>query len=154
MTIVKKIVVESPKCFRCDAVVSVAGALCDNCQRNKSLTEERALITRDHVLEVLSRHIGADQGVTVTELARECRASAVDDLASHRHLRGIIEELRLEGHHVCAHPARGYYMAKDGEELEQTCRFLYSRAMASLKQVAAMKRVSLPDLEGQLNLRI
>jgi hypothetical protein len=32
--------------------------------------------------------------------------------------------------------------------------FLYHRAMTSLKQVAAMKRVSLPDFRGQLNLPI
>jgi hypothetical protein len=33
-----------------------------------------------------------------------------------------------------------------------TCNFLYDRAMTSLRQIATMRRVSLPDLRGQLHL--
>jgi hypothetical protein len=66
--------------------------------------------------------------------------------------RQLISELRNEGHHVCAHPSAGYFIAETADELDATCKFLTDRALSSLKQVAAMKRVSMPDLYGQLNL--
>lgn len=144
-------------CFTCarDIPPSLTANLCEHCLRNHQLTQTCGNVTRDQLLEVLSHHIGADNGVSATELARECQAlHPLTDLAPLRFLRTLVEELRLEGHHICATPDRGYYMASNTEELTQTCRFLLARAMSSLKQIGAMKRVSLPDLEGQLNLRI
>jgi hypothetical protein len=67
-------------------------------------------------------------------------------------VRKAIEELRREGHRICATPETGYFMAANDDELDRTCGFLYARAMTSLTQVAAMKRVALPDLRGQLRL--
>ena len=78
---------------------------------------------------------------------------AAPSAADQRRLRRLIAELRAEGHHICAHPETGYFIARDEADLDHTCRFLYERAMCSLSQVAAMKRVSLPDLAGQLRLK-
>jgi hypothetical protein len=107
--------------------------------------------TRADLLQVLSRHVGAWRGVHMRDLARALDPNA--GLATERRARDLIAALRAEGHHICGHPATGYYMASNPDELDGTCRFLYDRAMSSLRQVAAMKRVSLPDLEGQLRLR-
>lgn len=74
------------------------------------------------------------------------------DPVSERLLRAHVNTLRNEGHHICAHPARGYFIAETAEELTNTCEYLYDRAMTSLQQIAAMRRVSLPDLRGQLKL--
>jgi hypothetical protein len=109
------------------------------------------VITRDALLLVLSRHIGKRNGVTATALCREVLGTEPDK-ADERHLRDVVVELRLNGHHVCAHPSHGYFLAKTPEELDETCGFLHDRAMCSLTQVAAMKRVSVPDLRGQLKL--
>ena len=72
--------------------------------------------------------------------------------AAERSLRDAVVRLRLDGHHICAHPRDGYYLAETDRELDATCIFLYERAMTSLSQISAMKRVSLPDLRGQLRL--
>lgn len=112
-------------------------------------------ITRDRVLDVLSRHIGAENAVHISELVREITrflATPEQLPALERRTRTLIEQLRNAGAHICAHPRCGYYMAATPDELDATCEFLYSRAMASLKQIAAMKKVSLPDLRGQLHL--
>ena len=109
-------------------------------------------LTPDRILEILSQHRGAEHGCTVTELVQ----SATQSIATpglERRARSLIEQLRRDGHHVAAHPSRGYFMAQTAEELDATCSFLYARAMTTLAQVAAMKRVSLPDLRGQLRLR-
>ncbi|MCS4503866.1 hypothetical protein NYO91_07220 [Arhodomonas aquaeolei] len=108
-------------------------------------------ISRDDVLQALSRHIGADAGVGIAELTREVTRAAASPGAE-RAVRSAIVELRRAGHHVCAHPSTGYFIADTEAELVRTCEYLYSRAMCSLEQVAAMRRESLPDLRGQLRL--
>jgi hypothetical protein len=108
-------------------------------------------ITQSDVLHVLSWHIGEDEGIGIRELARQVagpNATARDE----RTIRAAITELRRAGFHICAHPATGYHMAASDTELVRTCDFLYDRAMTSLEQIAAMRRVSLPDLRGQLHL--
>lgn len=109
-------------------------------------------LTPASVLEALSRHIGRERGIAATQLVCEILHTLGRDPVQERRLRRIVEDLRLEGHHVCATPDRGYFLAANAEELDQTCLFLHERAMTSLKQIAAMKRISLPDLRGQLHL--
>lgn len=121
------------------------------------------IITKTHVLQVLSRHVGRSKGITIVNLVRDVLALNDANTHANREPRGSAEnyqravrhrvtELRTEGHHVCAHPTSGYYMAADADELNECCKFLTDRAMCGLRQVAAMKRVSVPDLYGQLNL--
>lgn len=108
-------------------------------------------INRDTLLATLRNHIGRARGVTVTALAREVLGTE-PSRGDERVVRRLVVELRLDGHHVCAHPASGYYLAASPEELADTIAFLRDRAMSSLEQIAAMKRVSVPDLWGQLRL--
>ena len=108
-------------------------------------------ITRDALLVALRAHIGRSRGVTVTALAREM-LGIEPTRGDERVVRRLVVELRLEGHHVCAHPANGYYLAESPDELDDTIAFLRDRAISSLQQIAAMKRVSVPDLWGQLHL--
>lgn len=105
-------------------------------------------LTQDTLLATLRRHIGRRQGVTATALCREVLHTTPTP-ADERRLRELVVELRKAGHHVCAHPRDGYFLAETAEEMEETCAFLHSRAMSSLQQESAMKRVSIPDLVGQ-----
>lgn len=112
-------------------------------------------ITADRVLEVLSHHIGASKGIDAHTLADEVCNFHIPphDFANiERQIRSVIVELREQGQHICAHPCTGYYIAATPDELDATCEFLYDRAMCSLKQIAAMKRIAMPDLRGQLHL--
>lgn len=109
-------------------------------------------LTPDAVLATLGAQcVGEAHGVTVRELHR-----AVTGLhgtpACERKLRHIVEALRRAGHPICATPTHGYYIAADAAELDRACEFLYGRAMTSLRQVSALRRVALPDLLGQLRL--
>jgi len=108
-------------------------------------------ISSDSVIEVLSHHIGKCKGISAQSLAEACliRPVSPHDL---RHLRKIIQRLRGDGHHICAHPATGYFIAENAEELDATCEFLYERAICSLKQISRMKKVAMPDIRGQLRL--
>lgn len=110
-----------------------------------------AELTTDTLLVALRAHIGRANGVTAAALCRQVLGHEPDP-AHERTLRDLVTELRRAGHHVCAHPSHGYFIAATAEELDETCLFLHARAMSSLQQIAAMKRVSLPDLHGQLKL--
>lgn len=105
-------------------------------------------LTRDTLLVALRQHIGRRHGVTATALCRQVLGTQPTG-GDERQLRTLVVELRLEGHHVCAHPRDGYFLAANAEELEETCSFLKSRSMSGLQQISAMKRVAIPDLIGQ-----
>lgn len=108
-------------------------------------------LTREAVLVALERHVGSELGVSGKDLVREvCGPGA--EAGAERFLRRVLEELRRDGHHICGTPAEGYYIAATEDELLKTCEFLHERAMTTLRQVAAMRRVSLPDMRGQLRL--
>lgn len=109
------------------------------------------VISRDTLLAAMRNHIGKRNGITGAALCREV-LGAEPTGGDKRHLRDLVVELRREGHHVCALPEAGYFLAETPEELDETCVFLHDRAMCSLVQVGAMKRVSVPDLRGQLKL--
>lgn len=111
-------------------------------------------INQGTLLAALQNHIGQANGVHVEELAAEALGISIMlvDAAHEREVRETVAALRSQGHHICALPNSGYYIAANEQELNATCEFLYDRALTSLAQVAAMKRVSLPDLRGQLRL--
>jgi hypothetical protein len=109
-------------------------------------------LTPATVLDALRDCVGAGAGMSATALVAAItgRRSTGDE----RRLRTVIESLRSAGHRVCADPHHGYHLAANDDELDACCLFLYGRAMTSLRQVSAMKRVALPDLRGQLRLPV
>lgn len=100
---------------------------------------------RSTVLTVLSRHIGADNGVPMRLLAQQ-----LDMLP--RVIRRLISDLREDGHAICGTPGDGYFIAETPEELQHTCEFLRSRAMHSLTLESRLRKIPLSDLLGQLHL--
>lgn len=110
------------------------------------------MMSQDQLLKTLANHIGKANGIHVKQLVMEITGDCQSNSADERMVRELVNRLRMEGHHVCGTPSSGYYMAQTEEELNETCHFLYERAMTSLRQVARMKDVTLPDLRGQLRL--
>jgi hypothetical protein len=107
-------------------------------------------LTPDTVLAVLQHCVGEANGRTAEQLVHTITGRKAE--GDQRRLRQVIEALRNAGHPICAHPSHGYYLAATDDELDRSCVFLTDRAMTSLRQVCAMKRVALPDLRGQLGL--
>jgi len=107
-------------------------------------------ITPETVLDALQGCRGRGKGATAAYLCWAiCGQQGPAEL---RRLRQVVEQLRSEGHRICAHPTQGYYLATTPEELDDTCEYLFARAMTSLRQISAMRRVAVPDLRGQLRL--
>lgn len=114
------------------------------------------VINKTTVLAALANHVGAQNGSPGCCLATEILGEESTD-ADERQMRKVIQSLREEGSHICGRPGQGYFMAAnetelDETELDETCTFIYGRCKTGLKQITAMKKVSLPDLLGQLRL--
>lgn len=104
------------------------------------------MATRDDLIALLARHVGADQGMSAEVLARALDVPA-------RRVRRLVTEAREEGVAICAHPETGYFIAADESELDRYyIAYLRSRALHSLKLIAIAKRVPLPELIGQMRL--
>ena len=118
------------------------------------------MLDAETLLIHLRRHRGKANGITAAKLCNEINKSnwqkafgsgtGAGPDTNTRELRKAVEQLRSEGFHVCAHPRDGYYLAETEEELEETIEYLQKRAMRSLKQIARMRQVSVPDLLGQM----
>jgi hypothetical protein len=109
-------------------------------------------ITRDLVLAALARHVGRDKGVRIQELVYEITGETLRSEGAERKVRELVSELRESGVAICAYPGDGYYIAGSAEELEQCCAFLRSRAMHSLVLESRLRKITLPELLGQLRL--
>ncbi len=103
-------------------------------------------MTANDLLAVLSGHIGGTQGIKAKALADHFDVPE-------RQIRTRVNDLREDGVAVCGHPSTGYYIAATQEELEQTCQFLRSRALHSLHVEARLRKITLPDLIGQMKLQ-
>lgn len=96
-----------------------------------------------HLTDVLATHVGRGNGITAEALARHVGVVP-------REVRRLISLLRAEGMAICGHPSTGYYIAATQEDVEETCQFLRSRALHSLRLEARLRQLSLPDLLGQI----
>jgi hypothetical protein len=104
------------------------------------------IANKHQALTTLQRHVGAGNGITAEALA-------VQLCTTKRHVRSLVTELRMEGIAVCGHPKTGYFIAATDTEVEDTCKFLRSRALHSLTLEASLRKLTLPDLLGQMRLK-
>lgn len=100
-------------------------------------------ITTDQLLSSLSHHKGQAKGIHVRELAMQVYGELTVTGAQERAVRKLVNDLRMEGHPVCAHPAHGYFIAECQADLDHTINFLHARAMSSLLAVSRLKRISI-----------
>jgi hypothetical protein len=106
-------------------------------------------ITPQQVLCELTHHKGKSKGVHIRALVMRITGQLENSEHLERTVRKLVTDLRLEGHPICAHPATGYFLAETTEELEETCDFLRSRAMSSLKAESRLRQISIAELLGQ-----
>jgi biotin operon repressor len=106
-------------------------------------TREEALAALVQLLS--TKHAGRNNGIGAEALARQL-------CVNERSLRAMVSQAREAGTAISATPETGYYVAQTAEELEESCEFLRSRAMHSLRMEAQLRRMPLPDLLGQLHL--
>lgn len=102
--------------------------------------------TPDNLLTILANsHTGERNSVSGQELAAQLGIKA-------RTVRALVLKLRENAVAVCGRPETGYFIAETSEEVETTCRLLESHGVHQLTVAARMRKTTLPELLGQLNL--
>lgn len=111
------------------------------------------------MLLVLTKHIGKSNPIRMADLYREVFGEEPEDnVQTTRVIRRFITELRKEGVPICSSMKSdngGYYLSNTGSELDDYLRRLRSRALRALTVEAKLRKMTLPQLLGhiQLNLR-
>jgi hypothetical protein len=98
------------------------------------------------VIQALAPYKGRANGIDVKALA------AITGL-SPRMVRHAVSDLDFEGSPVCSHPSHGYYIALDDDDVAVCADFLEQRALHGLKRAARLRKLALPALMGQLQLK-
>ena len=112
------------------------------------------MIDKSAVVAALSRHIGEERGVHIEPLVAEILGTSERDPGAERRVRAIVSALREEGTAVCAHPAVGYFIAENDDEVRRYYTdWMMSRAMHTLRIISRVTKIAVPDLVGQLKLR-
>lgn len=97
------------------------------------------------LIDEMHNHVGKDLAIR-----GECLAKALD--LTMRELRHLTGDAINDGMALCSHPAYGYWIALNAEELEFACQFHRSRALHELQKEAKLRRMNLADLLGQMKL--
>lgn len=113
-------------------------------------------VMEDRLLMVLDQHKGQRNRIGMRELFHEVMqrpcVHLINDTAE---LRIIIRRLRRQGVPICSVNDKynpGYYLAETPEELTEFAERHRKRGLTSLAQAAALLKIGLPELLGQLRL--
>ena len=104
------------------------------------------MATKHDVLAQLARHIGRGNGIRGEDLARQL---GIPSRELRKHISTLINDDRIG---ICGHPATGYFIASNPQELQDTAKFHRSRALHELKKESSLTGLPLADLIGQLHL--
>ena len=112
----------------------------------------------ERLLRVLEKHKGRENRIGMRELYYQVMARLCDHLINDTtELRIIIRRLRRQGHPICSMNDKynpGYYLAETPEELLEFVDRHRRRGLTSLAQAAALLKIGLPELLGQLQFQL
>jgi hypothetical protein len=113
---------------------------------------------KSRVLTILSRHVGIEKAVGMGELyERVYGENWQNRINDTRRLRSLITELRYDGTLIGETRTRqggGYYLARSSHELGQFFGRRKREALKKLNMIAAMQRIGLDELLGQMRLNL
>lgn len=123
-------------------------------RKNDDLTFDEA---KARLLEALLDHMGKENAVGMdalyTQVFNEPVAHKINDT---KKIRKLVTAVRSQGRAIastCANNSGGYYLPRAGSELDEYCkRMLHRPALRKLAMEAKIRKMSLPELIGQMSL--
>ena len=108
------------------------------------------------VMIILSRHVGREKALDMGELfSRVFNEPYNHKINNTRRLRTIITALRRKGVPIGSTAATnggGYYIVRAGSELDEYCGRLRRAALNKLALEAKLRKISMPELLGQMQM--
>jgi biotin operon repressor len=98
---------------------------------------------------IADRH-GRAAAISAADLARE---TGLNDRAVRKIVKALIEQ---HGAPIASspHPPAGYYLPETLDEIRETLDSLKGRALSILTRMARLRRMTLPEMVGQLQLEM
>lgn len=104
------------------------------------------MASKHDLMALMVSHCGKHSGIGVKAISDKLNVPE-------RRVRQLVTECRECGIAICGHPATGYFVAQNSEELQETMDFLKDRALHSLKLASTLGNIPMADLIGQLHLK-
>ena len=105
-------------------------------------------------ISILVQHKGEENAIDMGELYCLVFGKPYQNkINDTRAIRTIITEMRKEGQPIGSN-GDGYYLIKTKSELDKYCSRLRKRAIRIFSQEAHIRKISLPELVGQVHLLI
>jgi hypothetical protein len=122
----------------------------------RAAEDQSALEAR--LLAILTRHVGLEKAVDMGELyERVFEKTYAHKINGTRQLRTLITDLRHQGALIGETRSReggGYYLARSAHELNEFFERRKREALKKLLMVSRMKRISLAELLGQMQMNL
>jgi len=126
--------------------------------RKRKMTEQEIQMRKTRILMIMSGHVGQSKRIGMGELYERVFEETYDHrINDTRRLRRLITELRKDGVAICSRQSKssgGYWLASAGSELASYCETLRSRALGILGMEAKVRKMSLPEMMGQMALEL
>ncbi len=124
----------------------------------KPMTKEQMQQAKIRLLMALTHHVGPDNRIGMGELYEQVFGEPYQNrINDTKGLRRLITKLRNEGTAICSDQSTttgGYWLAASSSETNAYCDNLKKQALRKLSRVAAIKRISLPEFLGQMQLAL
>ena len=126
--------------------------------RNQKITPEEMQLARLKIYMVMMQHVGPDKKIGMGELYSEVFDRPWDHrINDTRKLRDLVTEMRAQGQPVMSdssHTNGGYWIAASASEVNAWCERSKIKALSILKRLASVKKISLPEFLGQMQLEL
>jgi hypothetical protein len=124
----------------------------------KKITLEERRELKSRLKTALMRHVGPSRKIGMGELFEEVFEEGYEHrINDTKLLRVLVDDLQREGIEVCSSRSRtngGYWLAATATELNGYCDVLLQEITRKASKVAALKRISLPVLLGQMAMNL
>lgn len=118
------------------------------------LTKEEIEAARMRLYGIMIKHNGPEKKIGMGELYKQVFGRPWQNrINDTRPLRTLITDMRKEGMPVLSNQ-NGYWLAASSTELNDYCDRRSRRAIKELSRISRMKKVSLPEYLGQLQLEL
>lgn len=126
--------------------------------KKKKMTADKMEYYKSRLLQIMMGHVGKSRNISMARLYERVFSRAWDDkINDTRQLRRLITALRSDGVPICSsasHTGGGYFVASAGSELSDYCGQMRSRALGILKRESRLRKMTLPELLGQLAIDV
>ena len=126
--------------------------------KSEKRTEADLEAAKTRLLMSMMGHVGKANAIGMGELYQKAFQSDWNHrINDTRALRKILTQIRREGVPICSSCDRsggGYWIASAGSDLETHCKKMRTRALKILAAEACIRKMTLAELFGQLQLEI